>query len=93
MKEYVGLIKIHYINSKGKEVKGTISSYVYSLKEFQEAVSLYTFLKENEIDCGFNDNTDMVPQEWGLCHEVRVDDIMVTLGNDVDLWVLDVYVK
>ena len=93
MKEYVGLIKIHYINYKDEEVKGTILSRVYSLKEFQEAVSLYTFLKENEIDCGFNDNTDEVPQEWGIRCEVRVDDIMVTLGNDVDLWVLDVYVK
>ena len=93
MKSYIGLIKIHYINSKGAEVNGTISSHVYSLKEFQEAVSLYTFLKENEIDCGFNGNTSEVPQEWGSWREVTVDDIMVTLGNDVDLWVLDVYVK
>ena len=81
------------INKVGKEVKGTILSHVYSLKEFQEAVSLYSFLKENEIDCGFNDNTDAVPQDWGLRCEVTVDDIMVTLGNDTDLWVLDVYVK
>ena len=93
MKSYIGLIKIHYINSKSEEVNGTISSHVYSLKEFQEAISLYTFLKENEIDCGFNDNTDAVPQDWGLRREVTVDDFMVTLGNDVDLWVLDVYVK
>ena len=93
MKSYIGLIKIHYINSKGVEVNGTISSHVYSLKEFQEAVSLYNFLKENEIDCGFNGNTGEVPQEWGPGCEVTVDDIMVTLGNDVDLWVLDVYVK
>lgn len=92
MKKFIGLIEIHYIN-KGKEVNGTILSHVYSLKKFQEAVSLYTFLKENEIDCGFNDNTSEVPQEWGLGREVTVDDIMVTLGNDVDLWVLDVYVK
>ncbi len=93
MKEYIGLIKIHYINYKGKKVNGTISSHVYSLKEFQEAVSLYTFLKKNEIDCGFNNRTDEVPQEWRLGGEVRVDDIMVTLGNDTDLWVLDIYVK
>ena len=93
MKSYIGLIKIHYLNNKNEEVNGTLSSHVYSLKEFQEAVSLYTFLKENEIDCGFNDNTGEVPQEWGVGCEVRVDDIMVTLGNDVDLWVLDVYVK
>lgn len=93
MKTYIGLIKIHYINSKGTEVNGTISSHVYSLKEFQEAVSLYTFLKENEIDCGFNGNTGEVPHEWGSWREVTVNDIMVTLGNDVDLWVLDVYVK
>lgn len=93
MKKYVGFIKIHYIDYKDKEVKGTILSHVYSLKEFQEAVSLYTFLKENEIDCGFNDNTGEVPQEWGSNCEVRVDDIIVTLGNDTDLWVLDVYVK
>ena len=93
MKSYIGLIKIHYINSKSEEVNGTISSHVYSLKEFQEAVSLYTFLKENEIDCGFNDNTDEMPQEWGSGRIVMVDDIMVTLGNNVDLWVLDVYVK
>ena len=93
MKQYVGFIKIHYIDYKGNEVKGTILSHVYSLKEFQEAVSLYTFLKENEIDCGFNENTGEVPQEWGSNCEVRVDDIIVTLGNDVDLWVLDVYVK
>lgn len=93
MKNFIGLIEIHYINSKDKEANGTISSHVHSLKEFQEAVSLYTFLKENEIDCGFNDRTDEVPQEWGSGHEVRVDDIMVTLGNDVDLWILDVYVK
>ena len=92
MKEFIGLIEIHYIN-KGKEADETILSHVYSLKEFQEAVSLYTFLKENEIDCGFNENTSEVPQEWGSNCEVRVDDIMVTLGNDVDLWVLDVYVK
>ena len=93
MKQYVGFIKIHYIDYKGKEVKRTILSHVYSLKEFPEAVSLYTFLKENEIDCGFNDNTGEVPQEWGSNCEVRVDDIIVTLGNDTDLWVLDVYVK
>ena len=93
MKRYVGLIKIHYINSKSEEVNGTISSHVYSLKEFQEAVSLYTFLKENEIDCGFNSITGEIPQEWGLRREVIVDDFMVTLGNDGDLWVLDVYVK
>ena len=93
MKRYVGLIKIHYINSKSEEVNGTISSHVYSLKEFQEAVSLYTFLKENEIDCGFNSITGEIPQEWGLRHEVIVDDFMVTLGNDGDLWILDVYVK
>ena len=93
MKQYVGFIKIHYLDYKGKEGKGTILSHVYSLKEFQEAVSLYTFLKENEIDCGFNENTGEVPQEWGPNCEVRVDDIIVTLGNDVDLWVLDVYVK
>ena len=93
MKKYVGLIKIHYINYKDEEVKGTILSQVYNLKEFQEAVSLYTFLKENEIDCDFNENTDEIPQEWKLGCEVRVDDIMVTLGNDTDLWVLDVYVK
>ena len=93
MKSHIGLIKIHHINNKSKEVNGTISSHVYSLKEFQEAVSLYSFLKENEIDCGFNDNTDEVPQEWGSGRIVIVDDIMVTLGNDVDLWVLDVYVK
>ena len=89
MKSYIGLIKIHHLDNKNEEVNGTISSHVYSLKEFQEAVSLYNFLKENEIDCGFNDNT----QEWGSGREVTVDDIMVTLGNDVDLWVLDVYVK
>ena len=93
MKSYIGLIKIHYLNNKNEEVNGTLSSHVYSLKEFQEAVSLYTFLKENEIDCGFNDNTDEMPQEWGSGRIVMVDDIMVTLGNDVDLWVLDVYVK
>lgn len=92
MKKFIGLIEIYYIN-KGKEVNGTILSHVYSLKEFQEAVSLYTFLKENEIDCCFNDSTDEAPQEWGAGHEVKVDDIMVTLGNDVDLWLLDVYVK
>lgn len=93
MKKYVGFIKIHYINYEGKEVKGTILSHVYSLKEFQEAISLCTFLKENEIDCGFNENTGEVPQEWGSNCEMRVDDIIVTLGNDTDLWVLDVYVK
>ena len=93
MKRYVGLIKIHYINNKSEEVNGTISSHVYSLKEFQEAVSLYTFLKENEIDCGFNTIASEIPQEWGSGREVIVDDIMVTMGNDVDLWVLDVYVK
>ena len=92
MKKFIGLIEIHYIN-KGKKANETILSHVYSLKEFQEAVSLYTFLKENEIDCYFNENTNEVPQEWGLGYEVRVDDIMVTLGNDIDLWVLDVYVK
>lgn len=92
MRKFIGLIEIHYTN-KGKEVNGTILSHVYSLKEFQEAVSLYTFLKDNEIDCGFNDYSNEVPQEWGSGYEVRVDDIMVTLGNDGDLWVLDVYVK
>ena len=93
MKKYIGFIKIHYIDCKGKEASGTILSHVYTLKEFQEAVSLYTFLKENEIDCGFNDNTCEVPQGWVPGCEVTVDDIMVTLGNDIDLWVLDVYVK
>lgn len=93
MKKYIGFIKIHYLNSEGKEVNGTILSHVYSLKEFQEAVSLYSFLKENEISCDFNENTEEVPQEWGSWCEVIVDDIMVTLGNDADLWVLDVYVK
>lgn len=93
MKKYVGFIKIHYLNYEGKEVNGTILSHIYSLKEFQEAVSLYTFLKENEISCGFNDNTEEVPQEWRLGCEVTVDDIIVTLGNDGDLWVLDVYVR
>lgn len=89
MKKYVGLIKIHYINSKGEKVNGTISSHVYNLKEFQEAVSLYTFLKENEIECDFN----TVSEEWNTMDTVFVDDVVVTLGNDVDLWVLDVYVK
>ena len=95
MKKYIGFIKIHYINYKGEEGKETILSHVYSLKEFQEAVSLYSFLKENEIDCCFNDHTDEVPQEWGSgCQcEVTVDDLIVTLGNDGDLWILDVYVK
>ena len=93
MKKYVGFIKIHYINYKGEEENGTIFSHVYSLKEFQEAVSLYSFLKENGIDCCFNDHSSEVPQEWGSWCEVTVDDIIVTLGNDGDLWVLDVYVK
>ena len=93
MKSHIGLIKIHYLNKKNKEVNGTITSHIYSLKEFQEAVSFYNYLKENEIECGFNDNTGEVPYKWGSGCIVIVDDIMVTLGNDVDLWVLDVYVK
>lgn len=95
MKKYIGFIKIHYINYKGEEEKETILSHVYNLKEFQEAVSLYSFLKENGIDCCFNNHTEEVPQEWGAgCQcEVTVDDLIVTLGNDGDLWILDVYVK
>ena len=93
MKKIVGLIKIHYMDMQNHEAKDTITSRVYDLKEFKKAVSLYKFLMDNEIECDFNEVSTVVPEEWGNMNTVFVDDIFVTLGNDVDLWVLDVYVK
>ena len=72
MKAYIGLLKIHYINYKDEEYKNTICSRIYSFKEFEEAVSLYNFLKNNEIECSFNEKGSQVPLEWGHVYEVYV---------------------
>ena len=94
MRKFIGLVKIHYADYKGNEYKETINVDLYSVKEVEEALSLYKFMRDNEIECVFNEMGSQVPEEWGDNFDTfMVDDVIVTIGTKEDLWVVEVYLK
>ncbi len=95
MKPYVGIVKFHYLK-KGGECNETFTVHLYDIQEFERTLSLYKYLKDNEIECVFNKYTEEIPKEWGehfTDFSVFIDDITVTIGTNTDLWVIDVYIK
>ena len=95
MKPYVGIVKFHYLTNED-EHKETFSAHLYDIQEVGRTLSLYKYLKDNEIECAFNEYSEEIPKEWGENFNhmtIFVDDIVVGIGTDTDLWVIDVYLK
>lgn len=94
MKDYVGIVKFHYIKITG-ECNETFAVHLYDIQEFERTLFLYKYLKDNEIECAFNKFSEEIPEEWGHLTEVPVfiEDVAVTIGTDKDLWAIEVYIK
>lgn len=94
MKPYVGIVKFHYLKKDG-ECNETFAVHLYDIQEFERTISLYKYLMDNEIECAFNKFSEEIPEEWGHLAgaSVFIEDVIVSIGTDKDLWAIEVYVK
>jgi len=94
MKPYVGIVKFHYLK-KGKECDETFAVHLYDAQEVERTISLYKYLMDNEIECAFSEYSEEVPEEWGNLSSasIFIEDVVITIGTDKDLWVVEVYLK
>ena len=94
MKPYIGIVKFHYLKNN-KECNETFAVHLYDIQEFEGTVSLYKYLMDNGVECTFNEFSEEIPEEWGHLAgaSVIIEDVVVSIGTDEDLWVIEVYIK